>query len=139
MRRAEAESLKGERVFVWTAMNGQYVGTLESVEGSPWRGTVLITGVIEPACVFDMTRMRPRRGFRPGERITAGGVNIKPTDLVGMSYLDALRAQLEKFSGWLENGDSYRPRYTAWLPSAIRALARAIEQESGSPHVAGEI
>lgn len=35
MRKAEAMALVGQQVKVWTAANGEYVGTLEAVFGPP--------------------------------------------------------------------------------------------------------
>ncbi len=78
MRKIEAEQLIGKQVRVWTAANGVYVGTLEVVSGSPWRGMVSITGVVEPAHHFDHGTIC-RRGFRPGEVLEAGGACIKET------------------------------------------------------------
>lgn len=65
-------------------MNGTYVGILDSVtKNKPWRGIVLIDGVLKPATSADRVDSW-RRGFRPGEKIEVGGVNITPTELMGL-------------------------------------------------------
>jgi hypothetical protein len=51
MKKREAEHLIGHQVTAWTAANGIYVGILQSIHSSPWRGTVKITGVLKPATV----------------------------------------------------------------------------------------
>jgi hypothetical protein len=129
MKRAEAIKLICSQVQAWTAMNGIYVGTLEEVCGSPWRGVVLINGVIEPACAWSVDRVRPRRGFRPGDRIKVGGLNISPTDEQGITYAEALRRQKEKFAGFL-SGTTMREKDKWWLPPTIKALEILIEQEA---------
>lgn len=98
MTRQAAQALIGTRVEAWTAANGIYVGTLVEVRGSPWRGTVEIDGVLRPAD-FEYGRPRPRRGFRPGERLEVGGINIRPTTERGISYLSALVAAREHLRG----------------------------------------
>jgi hypothetical protein len=129
MRRKEAEKLIGGRVFVWTSLNGEYVGVLEEVFASPWRGRVRITGVIKPAVVHDLTRPddRQRRGFRPGDLIEAGGVSIKPTELEGTSYLEALRGELTAFGEMAARPGGARAG--SWLAVAIKNLGAAIAEE----------
>lgn len=131
MKRAEATRLLGSKVRAWTAMNGIYVGTLEEVYGSPWRGVVLITGVIEPACAWSVDRVRPRRGFRPGDQMKVGGVNISPTDEVGVTYVEALRRQKQKFAGYLTD-TKMREKDKWWLPQTIKAIETLIEQEDAN-------
>jgi hypothetical protein len=83
MTRSEAEKLIGSRVQAWTSMNGVYCGMLEEVIPSrPWRGVVRIDGILSPPVTFEFGR-RPRRGFRVGETIEVGGVNISPTEAEG--------------------------------------------------------
>lgn len=129
MRRKDAEKLIGERVQVWTAMNGIYTGVLEEVFASPWRGRVRVTGAIKPAVVYDLTRPndRQRRGFRPGDVIEAGGSSIKPTELEGASYLEALRAELSSFEAMAARGRAMKG--AAWLPVAIDNLRAAVAAE----------
>ena len=129
MKRAEAIKLIGSTVRAWTAMNGIYVGTLEEVYGSPWRGVVLITGVIEPACAWSVDRVRPRKGFRPGDRIKVGGVNISATAEPGATYAEALRRQQEKFAGYLSD-TTMREKDKWWLPPTMKALEILIDQEA---------
>jgi hypothetical protein len=91
MRLKEAQALIGTRVSAWTAMNGTYVGILQSVEGSPWRGRVRITGILTPASHLQHGQVC-RRGFRVGEELDVGGSNIKPTTAEGsLSYLEVLQ------------------------------------------------
>ena len=91
MNKAEAQARIGQRVSAWTASSGVYVGTLAEViseKGRPWRGRVRITGVLEVACHWQIGCSGPiRKGFRPGDEIEVGGVNIKPTTQGrGLSY-----------------------------------------------------
>lgn len=95
MTRHDAEKLIGTRVEAWTSANGIYIGTLiEVIPCRPWRGKIHITSVGVAAVPYDITRgARQRKGFRPGDIIEVGGVNVKPCDTDGTSYLDALRRQ----------------------------------------------
>lgn len=96
MRRGEAEALVGETVEAWTAMNGTYVGVLEEViPRRPWRARVRVTGVLKgPA--FEWARGdRQRVGFREGDVIEVGGVNVGGTDKAGVPYAEAMRQELE--------------------------------------------
>jgi len=105
MRRAEAEQLIGQHVRVWTAANGQYVGTLLEVYGSPWRGKVRITGVLAPAVLYERGRFHQRRGFRPGEIIDAGNSRIHPEspDVQRWTYAEALPHELAKREAWRQD------------------------------------
>ena len=129
MQREEAKV--GGRVRAWTAANGVYAGVLEAVvPRRPWRGRVRITGVIEPACVYDLTRPRPRRGFRPGDVIEVGGVNIRPLGEgeEGASYLEALERELARLEEW-EARPAKDPK-TAWVPAkALPFIRAAIDEE----------
>jgi hypothetical protein len=94
MRIKEAQQLIGSSVSAWTAMNGTYVGVLESVQGSPWRGGVRITGILTPASHLQQGQVC-RRGFRVGEQLEVGGSNIKPCTATGSaSYLEALQTAI---------------------------------------------
>lgn len=104
MNRGTAIEWMGEIVRCWTSMNGVYVGELLRVlPGRPWRGEVLILGVIEPA-KFEESReghkLGQRKGFRIGEKREFGGININPAtagdEATATSYLNALRKDLEK-------------------------------------------
>jgi hypothetical protein len=96
MRIKEAQALIGSQVSAWTALNGVYVGTLESVFGSPWRASVKITGVLEPASHLQHGKVC-RRGFRVGEQLEVGGSNIKATTAVGsLSYLEVLQVAITR-------------------------------------------
>jgi len=95
VKRKDAEALLGSRVSVWTAMNGEYVGTLVDVVGSPWRAKVQITGVLAPAA-FEWSRgSRQRPGFRPGQVVEVGGASVRPTADPGTTYEQALRVAAE--------------------------------------------
>lgn len=94
MKRKDAEALIGTRVSAWTAMNGEYVGTLIGVSGSPWRGTVLITGATG-APAFEWSRGdRQRRGFRAGMTIEVGGANIRLCDAEGADMSAVMATEL---------------------------------------------
>ena len=95
MNRKEAESLVGKQVSAWTAMNGVYIGRLMSISGSPWRGKVAITGVVQPVAIELSRGDRQRRGFRPGETIDVGGSSIQKVESSypgHATYLEALVA-----------------------------------------------
>lgn len=98
MNKAQALNLIGHRVDVWTSANGCYVGTLKEIvaeKGRPWRGRVLIDGILAPAQHFERGSAC-RRGFRVGEVIEAGGVNIHPTEATGaQDYLIILEAAMK--------------------------------------------
>lgn len=135
MRRQEAEKLIGTRVTAWTASNGQYVGELiEVVKARPWRGKVRITGVLHVPCLWETLRgPTRRRGFRPGEVIEVGGVNIRAADpaleLPDRSYLEALRAELAQLRIW----EALPPNpKNVFLPHTIRAVEAAIALEEAS-------
>ncbi len=79
-----ATGLIGKRVSAWTAAQGVYLGYLQevvAVKGRPWRGVVRIDGIAQPAQHSEMDKAC-RRGFRVGETIEVGGVNISETDVV---------------------------------------------------------
>jgi hypothetical protein len=116
--------LVGQCVQAWTSANGVYTGTLVEVTSDrPWRGRVLVDGVIEPAQAWDAKReAAPRRGFRPGETIEVGGQSVKAHLEQGGSYRDALARDLEKLQALKERGDG---RDAWWLD---RAIAVRIEQ-----------
>ena len=46
MQRSEADGHIGKPVLVRSMVQGTYTGILLSVEGSPWRGRVQVTGLI---------------------------------------------------------------------------------------------
>lgn len=131
MNRQEAEKLIGQKCLAWTSANGEYVGILEEViPKRPFRAKIRITGVLSPACVFDVTRFTPRKGFRPGDSIEIGGVNLKTTDLEGGSYLDALKGELAGLEDSFARANGRVDRWTAHLPSSIKKVKEAIERES---------
>ena len=124
MNRAEALTLVGTRVMAWTAANGVYVGEL--IEVTTHR----------PAQAFEFNRSRPRRGFRPGETIEVGGVNIEPSEEAGLSYCEALRRDLASVEAHLELAEAtkhvnmYRSSHFAFTKSAeIRRQQIAEEPE----------
>ena len=128
MRRQEAELLVGKPVQAWTSANGIYVGELvEVIRSAKWRGKVRITGVLKVATPYEIGRLKQRRGFRPGDIIEVGGINIKPTDVTGTTYLGALQTELDSFK---------KMRTTApekdwwWIEKGILELENKIKDES---------
>jgi hypothetical protein len=128
MNRSSAENLIGCHVLAWTAANGSYVGKLTAVEGKPWRGTVLIEGVVAAAAHHD--RSAPaRRGFRVGESITVGGKSIKPTTELGFpTYLEALERELCDAKR-LQEESTVSARCDWVYPALIRALENVVLAE----------
>jgi hypothetical protein len=122
MLRKEAQSLIGTRVQAWTSANGVYVGILEQVSGSPWRGTVRVTGILEPASHFEVGRGPCRRGFRPGETLEVGGNNIAPTNTEGCaSYVEVLEKEIARMRGMLPASSNSKH---GW---AVEASAKALK------------
>lgn len=112
MNRDQARVYLGKRVSAWTAVNGTYVGTLlVIIHTRPWRGVVEITGVDDVALPFEYGRKTQRRGFRPGELLEVGGVNIEPTTYAGTSYLHALERELESNKRRMSSDDLFAKRY----------------------------
>lgn len=129
MNRAQAEAAIGSHVSAWTAVNGQYVGTLvEVIPRRPWRGVVKITGVLEAASVVDRV---PRKGFRPGELIEVGGQSIKPTTEQGISYLEAMERSLAQIKKWVEEAEqnTNRSKDLWWAKPASELMRKQIELE----------
>jgi hypothetical protein len=126
---AEAKAtLFGRPVVAWTAMNGVYVGVLEEIFGSPWRGTVRVTGTITPAVAFEQGRWRQRHGFRPGDTLEVGGKNISgPAEAAGSSYLDALEYDLERLREMLAQSG---PKDIWHLERSIAIRQEQIAEES---------
>lgn len=91
MNRDEAvRTMLGKRVSTYSDFNGCYVGTLaEILPTRPWRGKVIIDGIVSPAVCWQQDRPY-RRGFRVGETIEVGGTNIEPTDALGHTDYVAL-------------------------------------------------
>ncbi len=127
MNRRDAEKLIGSQVKAWTAMNGEYVGVLEEVFGSPWRARVRVSGVVKPACHFENGHVC-RRGFRPGDTLEVGGVSIKPWEGAGTSYADALVAAIAQAQGWLARDPE--SRYAAVTRRTIEAYQAVLDMES---------
>ena len=128
MLRQEAQQLIGTSVTAWTALNGTYVGVLENVHASPWRGTVRITGILTPASHLQHGKVC-RRGFRVGEILEVGGTNIHPTTVPGCeSYLEVLQKAIALCRS--RPVDSTSPH--AWVheafAKAMEVVARAEEK-----------
>lgn len=132
MKRAEAEALLGKTVTAWTSVNGRYLGTLvEILPFKPWRGKILVTGVLEVAAPFEVGRWTPespRMGFRPGRVIEVGHSSVygAPTD--GAACRDYVDLVTELADNWqasrekdLASGHSSR-----WIimPQMIQAARR---------------
>ena len=141
MNKIEALKIVGRRVTAWTSMNGVYTGVLKEVIARPrrpWRGIVVIDGVLEVAAfqnrgIGARPIDRQRRGFRPGEELEVGGVNINRTEDAGLTYLEALKQELAKLEEWSKPGyilDHHR----WWLPDAIEARKIQIEREQEVQH-----
>lgn len=132
MNRKQADALVGQSVRAWTAANGIYVGTLVSVSGSPWRGQVRVTGIIEPAQHFERGALC-RRGFRYGETIEVGHSSITPCQDPGrIDYVDALIARKEKLRAMAQHSARYSGLlfHCAWaIDIAIAAEHRRLAGE----------
>ena len=127
MKRAQAEALIGHQVRAWTAANGVYVGTLEAISGSPWRGVIRITGILEVA--QHLERGAPcRRGFRVGEVIEVGHSSIEATNEAGQAdYLAVLRST---HAACLERARTAPAGPHSWVHAATaQALGHVIEAE----------
>lgn len=111
MNRHEAEQLVGTRVEGWTSSNGIYSGVLTKVisgNGRPWRGVVLIDSVFQLAQHFENGSVC-RRGYRPGEEIEVGGVNISTTDKFGFpTYVAALEEGITRFKSYFDKDPTSR-------------------------------
>lgn len=97
MNKVEAQQIVGKRVSAWTAASGVYVGFLKEIiseKGRPWRGVIEITGVLKIAQHFEREKIC-RRGFRPGESLEVGGINIKLTEAVGTDYKTLLEESIK--------------------------------------------
>lgn len=127
MNRQEAEAMIGQQVSAWTAANGIYAGELiEVLPYRPWRGKVKVTGVQTAACFETARGTRQRRGFRPGDVIEVGGVNIQPTSDGGKSYGEAMAYQLGQYRIHKANS----PRDGWWLDKAIAWAEQVIKEET---------
>ncbi|TAL72869.1 MAG: hypothetical protein EPN79_02175 [Burkholderiaceae bacterium] len=135
MNKTEAQEFLGRMVSAWTAANGTYVGTLIEVvaaKGRPWRGRVRITGVLTIACHWEIGCSGPiRKGFRPDDEIEVGGLNIKPCEHEGTTYLAALEASNDELRGWI-GSDPDGQRDQTWsfqklLTAQQEVLRREIE------------
>lgn len=110
-------------------MNGSYTGVLVEVKtspGRPWRGVVKVDGVLEAAAYETMRGVRQRSGFRPGDEIEVGGINIQLSGLDGTSYLEALTDDLAKLERWASEG---RAKDHHWIIRAIDCRKRQIKGE----------
>ncbi len=142
MDRKQAQALVGTRVSAWTAANGVYVGTLREVtDHRPWRGVVLIDGIVSPANCWERGRGF-RRGKRVGETIEVGGVNIEATEAIhGTDYVASLEAEAADFerrhADYLagDHGDPHDAtvaRLYAWTSRAaadVRAAVARLREE----------
>jgi hypothetical protein len=135
MNREEAQHAIGRPFSIWTAANGCYVGTLNDVvvaPRKPWRAQLTITAVLDVACHAEHGRSC-RKGFRPGDPIEVGGINIKPLEGDatgrGTDYLTALRRAHARMEDSLAR-DPHGPY--AWASHmALKGYAWAIAAEEG--------
>jgi hypothetical protein len=137
MNRKEAEKLVGQPVSAWTAMNGVYVGPLISIFGSPWRGRVAITGVVQPAAIELSRGDRQRRGFRPGGEIEVGGSSIQPVEagFTGYAtYLDALVASEASLRESLQHPAAASDRNRGTLERVLEHRQRQVAAERAPRH-----
>lgn len=131
MKRAEAEKLIGTRFETWSQANGIYTGTLVEVvsksKGSPWRGKILVDGILAPAQHFEMGQAC-RRGARVGEVIDIGGISLIPTEKTGIQdYAEVLRSAIIVQEDQLETATN--PRYTWAIIGFSDGYAAALECE----------
>ncbi|KVP65635.1 hypothetical protein WJ96_04510 [Burkholderia ubonensis] len=119
----EAQKLIGRNVRVWLGAEGVYVGELLELTGSPWRGRVRVTGVLEPAQHLDHGVVC-RRGHRPGEFIDVSHATVCPAKKSGhSSYLSAVQAQLNLHMG---SHSGYQTSRHAWVNEAFGRALRAV-------------
>ena len=122
---AEARStMVGKSVHVFTSLNGEYIGVLEEVFGSPWRGKVRVTSVTHPVGFTYDRPDRPRVGYEIGEFIEAGGssIRLQPAPQRSLTYLDALRRDLEQTRRLLASEGAEKSKsYSALLFHAAQA------------------
>lgn len=107
--------------------NGIYLGTLDRIvteKGRPWRGVVKISEVAQVAQHFEMGQVC-RRGFRPGEEIEVGGVNISPApEGHGLpTYAGALEGIIANLQESLRRDPTSRH---AWASEGMLRACRAI-------------
>jgi hypothetical protein len=124
MLRKEAEKLIGTSVTAWTSANGVYVGVLEEVKGSPWRGSVRITGVLDTPTPWEARRISQRKCLEVGRLIEVGGTNIKPNaeGLIGFTPIEAWRAKLAVFQGYTQEHERW------WVVPSIREIEKRIAE-----------
>jgi hypothetical protein len=118
----KSHQLIGHRVSISMGADGVYVGEILELTGSPWTGRVRITGVTSPARHFE-NGIVCRRGYRPGEFVTAPSKAISPAKDCGHpSYLEALQAQLGLVMG---SHSGYMTSTHPWVPEALARGLRA--------------
>ncbi|WP_157639952.1 hypothetical protein [Burkholderia ubonensis] len=123
MNKSEAHKLIGRRVRVCLGPDGLYVGELLEITGSPWRGRVRITGVLEPAQHLDQG-IACRRGYRPGEFVDVSHATVRPAMTSGHStYLAAVQAQLNFHLG---SHSGYQTSSHDWVNEAFGRTLRAV-------------
>lgn len=119
----EAQKLVGRRVRVALGADGVYVGELLELAGTPWRGRVRVTGVLEPARHLDRGGVC-RRGHRPGEFVDVSHATVGPAEKPGRAtYLEAVQAQLNFHVG---SHSSYQTSPHPWVNDAFGRALRAV-------------
>jgi hypothetical protein len=122
MKRDEAIDCLGKRVAAWTAMNGSYSGILVKVtDDKPWRGVVVIDGVIECWCLYEIGRKNQRKGLILGNEYDFGCSSIALTDYEGISKRAILEQEIEYATKWIN--DPFSKHYHADVPKKIKEYA----------------
>ena len=108
MRREQALQFVGAMVEAHTSMNGEYVGQLvEVTTDRPWRGRVLLTGVLAPAAIEDSYGTRQRRGHKLGTILVSKAISKSKSDAIRyLMQLEDGTAKLIKWSPWIERAIS---------------------------------
>ncbi len=139
MNRDDAvRTMLGKRVSTYSDSNGCYVGTLtEILPTRPWRGRVVVDGILSPAVCWQQDRPY-RRGHRVGDTVEVGGTNIEPTDAVGHTDYIALveadgRRLREEHAAYVagQRGDPSDPkagRLYGWMLRGAEQVDAAVER-----------
>lgn len=131
MKRSEALSLVGQRVWAWTAANGEYIGILRRVTNErPFRADVEVRELASWPTPTDVGRfVNPRKPFREGRVINVGNSSVRPASSPERSWRESViavgRATIES----LERGLAVRENsiVRTW-PQHIREVVDALER-----------
>jgi hypothetical protein len=136
VRVAEAMTLVGKPVWVWTAMNGTYEGTLVGVlRLRPWRGRVHLERILSCPAPWEIGRLVQRKGLPLGQIKDFGGSSIKPIqgDPSGFSkWSEAWAAEAERQERMRKQAEltgSGTFVFSRGVEEAIRRSQEALEAE----------